>query len=408
MSKKDIRCKKTTPYLCGTRALGRGLCVNAINKCNNRTRRNRGVVRNTTSTSTSTSTSNDFGYNMKNIGRGCYPSRLRLDYEKTNKVYDTVPESFSIMTYNIWGLSVTPNLKHLIDLRSKLLVKTILDQDADMLCFQEMSEYMLDKLKLPIIDKYKFASEPTYKFDNRRNRDVDTYFVSRYIPKRVRVYGLPGVLEYKNSMCVVEFPNLVIFNLYLQAGSKSSIGQETNWIHYSRCRFDLLNYVYDMIDKKYKNINIIICGDLNFHLDGAISEWPEVLMLNKLKDAGFIDTFRQLNPSKSGFTEDTDLNMMRYNYKLLNKFYRFDGLFIKLAEENVPRFAPVKSKVFGQELKYLNVKESGWFYKNMSQAVRLGLDSSKLKGAKMLDRGYSLPINASDHFGVITHFKQIN
>uniref|UniRef100_A0A6C0HP19 Endonuclease/exonuclease/phosphatase domain-containing protein n=1 Tax=viral metagenome TaxID=1070528 RepID=A0A6C0HP19_9ZZZZ len=404
MSKKDIRCKKTTPYLCGTRALGRGLCVNSVDKCNNRTRRNRNFVLNTTGAAAAAGT--DFGYNIKNIGRGCYPSRLRVDYEKINKVYDTVPERFSIMTYNIWGLSVTPNLKHLIDLRSKLLIKTVLDQDADMLCFQEMSEHMLDKLKRPIIDKYKFASEPAYKFDNRRNRDVDTYFVSKYTPKRIGVYGLPGVLEYKNSMCVVEFPNLIIFNLYLQAGSKSSIGQEMNWIHYSRCRFDLLNFVYDMIEKNYKNMNIIICGDLNFHLDGTINDWPEVAMLNKLKDTGFVDTFRHLHTSKTGFTEDTDLNMMRYNYKLLNKFYRYDGLFIKPGAD-AHRFVSVKSRVFGQELMYLNVKESEWFYKNMSQAVKLGLDVSKLKGVKMLDRGYSLPINASDHFGVITHFKQI-
>ena len=400
MSKKDIRCKKTIPYLCGTRALGRGLCVNAVYKCNNRTRKNRGFIQN------KTEKGNDFGYTIKNIGRGCYPSRLRLDYEKINKVHDTVPESFSIMTYNIWGLSVTSNLKHLIGLRSKLLIKTIVDQNADMLCFQEMSEHMLDKLKNPIIDKYKFASEPSYKFDDRRNRDVDTYFVSKYTPKRIRVYGLPGVLEYKNSMCVVEFPNLIIFNLYLQAGSKSSIGQEMNWIHYSRCRFDLLNYVYDMIEKKYKNINIIICGDLNFHLDGTINDWPEVLMLNKLKDTGFVDTFRHLHPFNAGFTEDTDLNMMRYNYKMLNKFYRYDGLFIKPGAD-AHRFASVKSKVFGQELVYLNIKESEWFYKNMSQAVKLGIDVSKLKGVKMLDRGYILPINASDHFGVITHFKKI-
>ena len=120
MSKKDIRCKKTTPYLCGTRALGRGLCVNSVDKCNNRTRRNRNFVLNANGTGTVPVTDNDFGYNIKNIGRGCYPSRLRLDYEKINKVYDTVPERFSIMAYNIWGLSVTSNLKHLIDLRSKL------------------------------------------------------------------------------------------------------------------------------------------------------------------------------------------------------------------------------------------------------------------------------------------------
>ena len=401
MSKKDARCKTPNPYLCGTRTIARGLCVNNVYKCNTRTRRNRKFVLN------ASDAGNDFGYNTKNIGRGCYPRRIRMDYEKINKVYDIIPNSFSIMTYNVWGLDNTSKLKHLIDLRSKILVKTILDQNADILCFQEMTESMFEKLKRPILDKFKFTSESVYAFDAARNRDVDAYIASKYTPKRVAVYGLPGVLEYKNSMCVFEYPNLIIFNLYLQSGSKSSIGQEMNWIHYSRCRFDLLNYVYDMIERKYKNINIIICGDLNFHLDGTVRDWPEVAMLDKLKETGFIDTFRYLHPMNPGFTEDTDLNLMRYNHKLLDKFYRYDGIFIKPAIVDVSSFTPTKSRVFGQELMNLNTKESEWFYKNMSQAVKLGIDVSQLKGVKMMDSGYKLPINASDHFGLVSHFKHI-
>jgi hypothetical protein len=162
-----------------------------------------------------------------------------------------------------------------------------------------------------------------------------------------------------------------------------------------------------MIERKYKNINIIICGDLNFHLDGTVVDWPEVAMLDKLKETGFIDTFRYLHPMKTGFTEDTDLNLMRYNHKLLNKFYRYDGIFIKPSEGDVSSFTPTKSRVFGQELMNLNMKESEWFYKNMSQAVKLGIDVSHLKGVKVMDSGYNLPINASDHFGLVSHFKQI-
>ena len=49
-----------------------------------------------------------------------------------------------------------------------------------------------------------------------RNRGVEVYFLSKYTPKRVAIYGLPGVLNYANSMMVIEYPNLVIFNLYSQ------------------------------------------------------------------------------------------------------------------------------------------------------------------------------------------------
>jgi endonuclease/exonuclease/phosphatase family metal-dependent hydrolase len=64
-------------------------------------------------------------------------------------------------------------------------------------------------------------------------------------------------------LLVVEYSNLVIFNLYNQAGSRSSPGQELKWIHYSRCRYDILETIYDMIKDSYAEKNSIICGDFN-------------------------------------------------------------------------------------------------------------------------------------------------
>ena len=49
-------------------------------------------------------------------------------------------------------------------------------------------------------------------------------------------------------------------------------------------------------------------------------------MIEKLKTIGFRDTYRVLNRD-AGLTEDTDTNMMRYNQKLIEKHYRFDGIF---------------------------------------------------------------------------------
>ena len=70
-----------------------------------------------------------------------------------------------------------------------------------------------------------------------------------------------------------DFENFTVFNLYTQAGSKFSPGQENNWIHYARCRreyFQMLRILIDNTDNK----NIITVGDFNCNLDGSIEDWP--------------------------------------------------------------------------------------------------------------------------------------
>ena len=386
-TRKNKFCGKEKPFLCGKYTLAKGLCVESKIQCERRTRRKRKTLN-----LDSTSKGKNFGYFSDDIGRGCYPPKVKLDYEKINSLYDSIPESFNLLTYNIWGLATKDKLKKLFKLRKDLLFKTLKNADADMMCFQEMKDY---------ISNYKFASEvpyPANKVD--RNRGVEVYFLSKYTPKRVAIYGLPGVLNYANSMMVIEYPNLVIFNLYSQAGSKTSIGQEQKWIHYSRCRYDLMNNVYDMVRSKYSRNSVLICGDFNFHLDGKRKDWPELDMLEKFKSIGFVDTYRKLNKDP-GLTEDTDKNLMRFNQKLIEKHYRFDGV---LYMPSINGWKPKASEIIGEELKYLSIQDSKWFHDEISEVTKQDKNITALKGVKSLKSGYKLPINASDHFGVLSSF----
>jgi hypothetical protein len=220
------------------------------------------------------------------------------------------------------------------------------------------------------------------------------YFLSKYKPSRITLYNLPGVLGYSNCLLVVEYSNLVIFNLYNQAGSRSSPGQEFKWIHYSRCRYDILETIYHLIKDSYAEKNSIICGDFNFHLDGEIKDWPELAMIERFKADGFIDTFRQVNPKDAGFTEDTDFNAMRWNQKLIEKHYRYDGILFKGA------WKPTGSVLIGRNTECLSSEDSEWFIKNMSEVKESNLDHLWYCNDKRI------PINASDHFGVLTTFTQ--
>jgi endonuclease/exonuclease/phosphatase family metal-dependent hydrolase len=157
-----------------------------------------------------------------------------------------------------------------------------------------------------------------------------------------------------------------------------------------------MNTIYDMLPK---NLPVIICGDFNFHFDGTVDEWPEIEMIDKFKRLGFVDAYRKIH-KVGGLTENTDENLMRWNHKLVNKKFRYDAILYKPFRS----WAVVGAEVIGKELRYLNEPDSEWFYKEISEAGKIG-EMSKMKGVRKTRRGIRVPINASDHFGVVAKFR---
>ena len=400
-TKETENCPPSNTFLCGPKTISRGLCVASPDECTKRINSPRPIPSIPENT-----VGKKYAYVNDYLGRHCYfpQNKLKLDYEA---VYpgkgELVPDQFSFLTYNIWGLAVTPNHKHLFTLRKDLLEKTIRNTKADILCLQEMSEFSYNQLE-PLIQSYAFASEVPFPASQvKRNRSVDTYVISKYHPERIAVYGLPGVLGYEDSFTVIEFPNLVAFNLYNQAGSKHSPGQQHKWLHYSRCRYDILQTIYDLIVKQYSKQNIIICGDFNFDLDGSIEDWPELEMIEKLSTLGFMDTFRTIHPKDPGFTEDTDINFMRFNQKLIEKRYRYDAVLYRPAPPGSHSWGLRTSGLIGTESLCLDAKESMWFLDTMSEAK--GGREHLLRGCQTnRSEQLLLPISPSDHFGVLTKF----
>ena len=52
-------------------------------------------------------------------------------------------------------------------------------------------------------------------------------------------------------------------------------------------------------------------------------------MIYKFAALELVDTYRTLNPNTTGYTEDTDRNVMRWNQKLIEKHYRYDGILFR-------------------------------------------------------------------------------
>jgi len=392
-------CPTTAPTLCGESTLARGLCVPTEADCNTRSEGSRPFPgMDTIVDPTGGGTTYGYATTAKNLGRSCITATI--DYQQTYRHYDEIPDSFSLLTYNIWGMPKEQRFIDLFTLRSPLLFQTLDRANADMYCFQEMSQESCQIMK-PWIDKYPFASEPCLRLKDHekkltRNRAVEVYFVSKYRPMKITIYGIHGVLEYDNSFMVIEYPNLVIFNLYSQAGTSYSIGQERNKLHYARCRYDILNVIYNMMPE---DKSCILCGDINFDLDGTIEEYPELEMIRTIQAKGFIDTYRSLH-KEGGWTEDTDLNLMRWNNKPgVDKKLRYDAIFYR----SVTPSKIASSRMIGTELLDLNETDSKWFYEKMSGDFK-HTRMDRLKGLKQTTTGYTLPINPSDHFGVMTSF----
>ena len=434
---EKICLDESEPYLCGTTTASRGLCVAKVEDCDTRTEGIRTIPGYPKGSVPVNSPQNiEFGYPSARIGAGCYRPYTTLikDYEQTNAVHQQVPSTFKLLTYNIWGLAKSKKKQELFSIRQPILEKTLHDSGADMICFQEMSHYSFEALK-GYLSLWTYKSEfpfPQIKGHTgpvsetnaaleakKRKRTVDVYFVSKYTPKKVTNYSLPGVLDYYNNILVVEYTNLVIINLYSQAGSKNSPGQEKKWIHYARCRSDLLYIIYEMVKGAYKDNNVIICGDFNCHLDGSIEEWPELEEIRKLGNIGFIDTYRHLYPNvrtHPGYTEDSNTNILRWNAKFrehAEKHDRYDTILYK-----GPTWKPTKSEVIGQQTVALDeaktkryLELTGLTPAEIATAIStqgtLGTNASgRALQIKGIQANGHIHINASDHFGVITSFER--
>jgi tyrosyl-DNA phosphodiesterase 2 len=372
-------CPNEYPYFCGKNSNSFGLCKKTLEECDNVNID--GVI--PILLVDNINKGSKYGYYTDNLHRRC--NNIILNKEKNFELSISKIFMLSIMTYNIWGLPPKNDFVFkLMKIRINLIADIVIKNNPDIICFQEVSLIPLQILKKRLSLIYKYQYETDYFFDEilERNREVETITFSKYPVSNYQVYGLDGNLRYNNSLIRTEFSNFVLYNVYLQAGSKKSPGQEYYWFHYTRCRIDQLKRIKELIEKDTKPV--IICGDFNFHLDGG-DEWLEY---NEIKDY-FKDSWTDLN-KKDGFTENTDINTMRWNLKFQEKKVRYDGILYK--SNNI---YPFFSKIVGKKSLPLNNKMTQLFIKNF-----VSDEHHKIK----YNNKKTINIFPSDHFGVITKF----
>ena len=371
---------------------------------------------------------NDKGYIEKNLTKSCYIQ------SNPPIIYDyNLRDEFSIITLNIMGIyRNNESVYNLMKLRMNMLNKELLELKPDILCFQEMSNESFELLYNKELQKiYPFYYANDIDELNKRNKDVEVFVISKYPIKKVTLYPLEGNLGYSNSLGVYEFDSIVIFNVYMQAGSKKSPGQTFKYQHYSRCRSQQLLFIKSIIDT-FKPKPCIVLGDFNFDLNGSIEDWPEKNIFNSI---GLSDSWTK-GLDESGLTENTDINHMRFNSKLEEKKLRYDAILytkenIELLDKSskvicknglylenelfkynndyikaiLPKTIPSGTKLIYKKNNYNGSGDSSDF--NSSESFNDSSDSNDSNDSSDSSSSKIFKLFISDHFGVYCKFKLI-
>jgi mRNA deadenylase 3'-5' endonuclease subunit Ccr4 len=129
---------------------------------------------------------------------------------------EDINKTFSILTLNVMGICRKLEQTQFAKLRAVLLKKEILKNPPDILCFQEMSQEFLNYFYIDEIKEiYKYVYENPIviekKPDGKLIKDIDCCIFSKFKPTRVIMQNLNGVLDYRNTLQIIEFKNLVIY-----------------------------------------------------------------------------------------------------------------------------------------------------------------------------------------------------
>lgn len=399
-SKSNLgKCSRETDTLCSSKTRNMGLCLPNYKMCSRA---------NFTRTSDmipiplqEDTIGRTFSYTESNLHENC--GTLEIEYQKTypeNAEVVAKTPSLKICTWNIWGILKykQPFMGKSLHTRIMRIIDIIYEHDIDIICLQEVSipVYKMlsrsDKIRQRGYHFYDETIQTPEMVKQREHNGLEVLFLTKQPVFKYTNYKLGGNLGYKNSLSVIEYKDLIVYGCYFQAGSIHSPGQQYKWIHYSRCRSEQLRVLRNLIMRRrlFRGGQVVL-GDMNFHLDSNQTEFPEIREFEKLKDIGFIDSYRSLFPDIGafpGYTEDTTINHMRWNSKFMEKHFRYDGIVTR-------NMTPIDNSILlGMDPINLTDEEialmiSHFVYKN-DERVR-----------KTNDR---LALFPSDHFGIMTVF----
>ena len=282
-----------------------------------------------------------------------------------------------IATWNLYGATQFAKLS-LIKRRIKYIINIIKKEDLDIICLQEVSQYILDKLLSLKWIKDNFYTT-TYKkpWSYKDNTEPNCFPVtlSKYpiLRQNYIIHKSHEDIEFSSVITDLGFINIA--NVHLQSS-----------LHNHKCRKEQMIELKKYIKEKYDINNVIITGDFNCDLNIENHKlFPESTSIKRYMTDSWTYTG---NSGIDGTTENTYKNTMRYNIKGIHKDYRYDGILYKSN-----RYRATKSYLFGNK-KIFDISTTTFF-------------KIADKEPCVINKNNRIDWFSSDHFGVICYFESI-
>lgn len=222
-----------------------------------------------------------------------------------------------ILTYNVNGIRAA--LK-------KGLQDYLLQEDADIICFQEIKANE-DQIEAKEIAKLKYHK---YYFSAEKKGYSGVAIYCKDEPKQVEYGCGHSLFDSEGRVIRVDFEGYSVLSVYFPSGSSGDHRQDV--------KYDFLDYFFEYVQElRQKYPNLIICGDYNIchreidihapkrneGMSGFLPEeraWMDKWFSNK-----FIDTFRAIN---GDVRDEYTWWSFRANARANNKGWRIDYISI--------------------------------------------------------------------------------
>ena len=415
---------------------------------------------------------------INNIYEEGSPYKRRVNDAERAINFTQISNPFKIVTQNVLGLyrgkyripsevgSENEAKFDLMRLRTAMFREFLRGEKPDFVCLQESTRTfidLLDKQDIPDLYPYIYPTEEEMMRLVANGANATVSMLSKYPAKKATTYMLQGNSSYYNALGIYEFDNLIIINVYMQAGSEISPGQKYRWENYARCRRQQLMFIKQKIDEIRATVAkaIVVLGDFNFELnsiryqgeyDGnpvrdenghliydpsnSNMKWAEHKFLVGEKGLNLNDSYKELHITdpdefiREGFTEYTKVNTFRFLGKLEEKTLRYDGIFfnndlkplnsvvindnpviLDSEPETIDLFMRNDVSDYQENLQKYNTEyENHMIFNPKGNVDALNKRNAFLSSYKTrkgnnlsIENGYELFV--SDHFGVMTEFE---
>lgn len=234
-----------------------------------------------------------------------YPGKFDLNtgtWQIHTKEGNVTTNTLTLVTYNVCFD------KHHLRERAEALLQIVADCDADIICLQEVTPaYLTHILKQEWVRANYYISDYT----GRTIQPYGVLLLSRFPIAKVFLHELPTIMARK--LLVIE-PRI-----NGQAVSIATVHLESGGRLYAFARKRQLDLIFPTLSKP---THAILMGDMNF-----CSSWREENVT--LDRNSYQDVWAVLRSNEPGYTEDTDINLMRFEVSQKPKKVRFDRILVR-------------------------------------------------------------------------------